>query len=651
MFNLYFWEKIKNTIKVFHLNFLFNTIGHSYLTKKELEFLENEIGKKNLNYNIVPLVDKIFILGQLAQKLGITNINEVNLNDFEDYISEGIKNKNIKTSNEKLDILKKQAYLDILGKQFGIEKDIRQSILNEENNNRGKFRISKIVESIKDKFENWSSLDNSISYISESAFDEGKAVQIKEESNLDDPYVYKVPIEDERLCKSCRSAYLNKDGSPRIFRLSELEANGSNIGLKPNEWKPTLGQLHLHCYDKETEVLTDEGWKFFKDLRGDEKCLTFDINSKNVEWSNILNKISYFYEGNMHLYEHGSFSLCVTPEHNQVVLKQIKENKVIKYKTVLQKDKDLPINNRFYKSIPNYIGENKEFLEICGYKFNTYNFCAFLGYYLSEGSINYNYSKDTCEIKISQNKDRFFEDILKYSRLCFNNVWGTGKQAIYIYINKELGQWFKNFGYSFEKYIPIEIKNLDKKYLEIFLEKYINGDGNRSNYNKNWKGYNFKGVITCIATSSYRMASDLSEIILKIGKSPRFFIQDNRNKVVKKADGSLIQSKHIIYKININDSLYSTCKRQIINYKDNVYCVEVEKNHTLFVKRHGNITISGNCRCILQYVNILKGTTLNDYIWSEKSQRYILNEESTKDKKVERKSKVKITVGKKIFEV
>lgn len=107
MFNLYFWEKIKNTIKVFHLNFLFNTIGHSYLTKKELEFLESEIGKKNLNYNIIPLVDKIFILGQLAQKLGITNINEVNLNDFENYISEGIKNKNIKTSNEKLDILKK----------------------------------------------------------------------------------------------------------------------------------------------------------------------------------------------------------------------------------------------------------------------------------------------------------------------------------------------------------------------------------------------------------------------------------------------------------------------------------------------------------------------------------------------------------------
>jgi hypothetical protein len=76
---------------------------------------------------------------------------------------------------------------------------------------------------------------------------EGEMKEISEESNLNDPYVYKVPIEDERLCKSCRNAYLNKDGSPKIFRLSELEANGSNIGLKPNEWKPTLGQLHLNC--------------------------------------------------------------------------------------------------------------------------------------------------------------------------------------------------------------------------------------------------------------------------------------------------------------------------------------------------------------------------------------------------------------------
>ena len=289
MFNLYFWEKIKNTIKVFHLNFLFNIIGSSYLTQKELDFLEKELGKKNLNYDNIPLIDKIFILGQLAQKLGITNINEVNLKDFEDYILNGIKNKKIKTSNEKLDIIKKQAYLDILGKQFGIEKDIRQSILNEENNNRGKFRIYKIVDSIKSKFEDWSSLDNSISYVSESAFDEGKAVQIKEDSIFDDPYVYKVPIEDERLCKACRSAYLNEDGSPKIYKLSELEANGSNIGLKPNEWKPTLGQLHLHCRCILQYVNVLKGTTL-NDYIWSEKSQRYILNEKSVKDKKVERK-------------------------------------------------------------------------------------------------------------------------------------------------------------------------------------------------------------------------------------------------------------------------------------------------------------------------------------------------------------------------
>ena len=29
--------------------------------------------------------------------------------------------------------------------------------------------------------------------------------------------------------------------------MSELAANGTNIGRKPNEWLPTLQQLHVNC--------------------------------------------------------------------------------------------------------------------------------------------------------------------------------------------------------------------------------------------------------------------------------------------------------------------------------------------------------------------------------------------------------------------
>jgi hypothetical protein len=48
-------------------------------------------------------------------------------------------------------------------------------------------------------------------------------------------------------CPQCRLHYLMPDGRPRIFKLSELEANGSNYGRKVAQLKPTVGPLHPRC--------------------------------------------------------------------------------------------------------------------------------------------------------------------------------------------------------------------------------------------------------------------------------------------------------------------------------------------------------------------------------------------------------------------
>ena len=53
-------------------------------------------------------------------------------------------------------------------------------------------------------------------------------VQILEENEKEDPLVYKIPVGDEKTCKICKSLYLNNDGSPKIYRLSELIKNGNN---------------------------------------------------------------------------------------------------------------------------------------------------------------------------------------------------------------------------------------------------------------------------------------------------------------------------------------------------------------------------------------------------------------------------------------
>ncbi len=48
--------------------------------------------------------------------------------------------------------------------------------------------------------------------------------------------------------------------------------------------------------------------------------------------------------------------------------------------------------------------------------------------------------------------------------------------------------------------------------------------------------------------------------------------------------------------------LFSSVKRQIVNYNDWTYCVDLEKYHTLLTRRNGKMVWSGNCRC-----NILAG--------------------------------------------
>lgn len=58
--------------------------------------------------------------------------------------------------------------------------------------------------------------------------------------------VYKRPAHN--CCNKCRQLYLEKDGvTPKVFRLADLMANGTNYGKKQADWLPTLGILHPNC--------------------------------------------------------------------------------------------------------------------------------------------------------------------------------------------------------------------------------------------------------------------------------------------------------------------------------------------------------------------------------------------------------------------
>lgn len=63
-------------------------------------------------------------------------------------------------------------------------------------------------------------------------------------SDLDEVYVFRITVKDAKTCKWCRRFYDDKDGSPKLYKLSTLLDNGSNYGKKTDSWMPVIGATH-----------------------------------------------------------------------------------------------------------------------------------------------------------------------------------------------------------------------------------------------------------------------------------------------------------------------------------------------------------------------------------------------------------------------
>ncbi|MNM89621.1 hypothetical protein D3C81_1018540 [compost metagenome] len=61
-----------------------------------------------------------------------------------------------------------------------------------------------------------------------------------------DTLVFRRPAPD--ACPNCKKLYLKSDGvTPKVFKLSELIGNGTNVGRKVNAWLPITGTTHPNC--------------------------------------------------------------------------------------------------------------------------------------------------------------------------------------------------------------------------------------------------------------------------------------------------------------------------------------------------------------------------------------------------------------------
>jgi len=400
-----------------------------------------------------------------------------------------------------------------------------------------------------------------------------------------------IMMEDEKTCSWCHDASKNPDGSYKIYSLKDVKPAGYNYGKKKSEWKITAGKSHPRCYTSDMSVFTNEGWKLWPEINGNEIFLSVNLDTGNAEWVKAKKLIREEYCG---IIEH-RYSLNAdfntTPNHSHVI------RTVKKQQWRLVDGKNLPKSASFLASIPNWSGASQDNITIAGETFNTIDFCRFLGIYISEG--NTIIRKKSAQIKITQEK--YYDEFVSVAERLFNKIW-KGEKAFYIPLtNKpELAKWFSSLGKSWEKHIPIEIKNLNKEYLEELLKYIALGDGSIRK-NRMLPGQKKETYSVLHYTSSYKLMSDLCEIILKCGRRPSFSLQEA--KIVQHKNG-LYMTKHPCWRIveGIHQAYSGAVKKIDVFYNGYIHDVELEKNHTLIVSRNGKVVVSGNCRCELVYI-------------------------------------------------
>ena len=397
------------------------------------------------------------------------------------------------------------------------------------------------------------------------------------------------------------------------------------------------------CYDDKTEILTEDGWKFFKDLTKEDYVFTLTEDNR-IELHRPRRLFEYDYQGKMIYFKSKSADLLVTPNHRMVVdhkgsLKRMfveakdfkpyqhyipkggvwegQEKEYFELPPVLIMSGAGPVS-RFseeeLESIRRMKREGKNIYQIAE-DFNcnpvtVYHICTatdygnrerlriryetsplkikmddwlkFFGFWLAEGCTDNERIalSHGYRVVISQTNKKKREEIKEIlDRLPFSYY---EERDNFVICNKQLWTYLRQFGDKYQKFIPKEIKSLSKRQLKILFDWMVKGDGHirRTTGQINYW------------TSSKKLADDLQEIILKLGWMGTLTSQ---KKKVSQIKGRKIKAG-TVYTLGVQKTKHYVFRKKLIrevNYTGKVYCCEVP-NHTVFVRRNGKVAWCGN---------------------------------------------------------
>ena len=362
--------------------------------------------------------------------------------------------------------------------------------------------------------------------------------------------------------------------------------------------------LEEQCFDDKTEILTESGWKLFKDLLPEDKVAQLG-QQNDLEFVKPTNYTRYNYNGEMVVIKSRQVDCKITPGHNLYVDQNTGGKQWTGYH--LQSADSFKENARLaFKKNAEWIGEytkehvipgiTKFWNQNCsGYKTEPIvvkmeTWLEFLGWFLSEGSIGYGVDKTPYRIVICQMKQ---ESRLKIKK-CIESLGFkyTETPEQFIINSKQLATHLQNQGKQQTRFIPEYAMKCTKEQLQHLFKSMMDRDGT-------WKRES--GLCKKYITTSKQLADDMQILALKVGFAANVY-KYNTKGTKKEFKGKPSKARHNSYVVSIMsehtmEPTINQKKRRHMsreNYIGEVFCVEVP-SHIIYIRRNGFPCWSGNC--------------------------------------------------------
>lgn len=403
----------------------------------------------------------------------------------------------------------------------------------------------------------------------------------------------------------------------------------------------------VFCYSEDTEVLTDEGWKAWPSVRGDERFASMTPFDELV-FVPAEERFVGDYAGPMYHVRSEQIDLFVTPNHRMWVKKvdtqayRRHEEKFSLYTATSIRHKRV----RYQKGGVFWHGERPNLVYMPGtlrkyrrgdrpgrdtirrydgLSVNAMAFSKFLGFFIAEGCLG----KPDTSINLAQRPGRVLNEMADtIERMGFPvmNVkagLSDGRRLsfkslpIYDWLDVQVGRG------ALSKRVPALVHNWPAYLIRTFLDALIKGDGNIHPSNGHRVLY----------TSSKELADDVQILALKAGLAANVRV-DNRVGSHRIYTGAVITKRLPNYIVSfLEPSRLYPCVNQhrnsgwpnryrgpdgyddrLVPYTGKIYCVKV-KHGLLYVRRNGKPCWSGNTHELVRH---RAGTAI-----SQESLRYV----------------------------